>query len=352
MVSDGHVLPFFPPQSPTPCLRSRGSVAGGWHGVRGKYPPRTEIGGLAGWHDDEGFGEVERRSARTGVSYRARYAMPDGTRYSRSFGTKMDAEAWLATERSLIDREEWTPPAARRKAAERRARDAGRNTVGTYAKRYVVERDLRPTTVRTYQTLLDARILPYFGEMPLRDVTLSEVKEWRAPSIRRPRRRTRRPIGCCAPSSSRRGGGADRPSTTKIRGAGTAPVRAGRRTGHVRRDRRHRRRDAQIDLRLFIVLAAFVGLREGELLELRRSDVDGNTGRINVTRKVDKDADPAIRGACPDCGRQISTPKTKSGVRTVHVPPPFLPMLQTTSASSTPPRDRAACCSPATAPTT
>ena len=34
------------------------------------------------------------------------------------------------------------------------------------------------------------------------------------------------------------------------------------------------------------------------------------------------------RGACPSCGRPISAPKTASGVRTVHVPPPFLPMLQ------------------------
>ena len=81
-------------------------------------------------------------------------------------------------------------------------------------------------------------------------------------------------------------------------------------------------------LKLLIVLAAFVGLREGELLELRRSDIDGVTGRITVTRKVDKDVNPSVRGACPECGRHISSPKTKSGVRTVHVPPPFLPMLQ------------------------
>jgi hypothetical protein len=67
-------------------------------------------------------------------------------------------------------------------------------------------------------------------------------------------------------------------------------------------------------LRLLIVLAAFVGLRQGELLELRRSDVDGVTGRINVARKVDKDANPAVRGACPDCGRHISTPKAEQGV--------------------------------------
>src|SRR3954468_1563714 len=149
-----------------------------------------------------GFGEVERRSARAGVSYRARYAMPDGTRYSRSFGTKMDSEAWLVAERSLIDREEWSPPAARRMAAERRERDAVRNTVGTFARRYLVERDLRPTTVRTYQTLLDSRILPYFGEMPLRDVTSQRSRSGGRPWTRRPGRRMPRPIGCCAPSSS------------------------------------------------------------------------------------------------------------------------------------------------------
>lgn len=87
--------------------------------------------------------------------------------------------------------------------------------------------------------------------------------------------------------------------------------------------------DAMPDnLKLLIVLAAFAGLREGELLELRRSDVDGVTGRISVTRKVDKKADRSVRGACPECGRHISTPKTRSGIRVVHVPPPFLPMLQ------------------------
>lgn len=81
-------------------------------------------------------------------------------------------------------------------------------------------------------------------------------------------------------------------------------------------------------LKLLIVLAAFVGLREGELLELRRSDVDGVTGRIDVTRKVDKDANPSVPGACPKCDRPISSPKTAKGIRTVHLPPPFLSMLQ------------------------
>src|SRR4029079_9258507 len=41
-----------------------------------------------------------------------------------------------------------------------------------------------------------------------------------------------------------------------------------------------------------------------------------------------KDIIPGVKGACPKCGRAITAPKTASGIRTVHLPPPFLPMLQ------------------------
>ena len=74
-----------------------------------------------------GFGEVERRvGANKKVTYRARYAMPDGTRFSRTFGTKMDAEAWLATERSLIDRD--TGRRRRHARSRRRGGTARRRT--------------------------------------------------------------------------------------------------------------------------------------------------------------------------------------------------------------------------------
>src|SRR4051794_13619965 len=254
--------------------------------------------------------------------------MPDGTRYSRSFGTKMDSEAWLAAERSLIDREEWSPPAARRMAAERRERDAVRNTVGAFARRYLVERDLRPTTVRSYQTLLDSRILPYFGEMPLRDVTLSEVKRWRASldpetvSSNAAAYRLLRSILAAAEEEEL----IDR-APPKIRGAGSARVR---RVAKPATFEEIETITAAMPprLRLLIVLGAYVGLRQGELLELRRSDIDGISGRIHVTRKVDKDVTPGADGACFRCGRVISSPKTASGVRTVHVPPPLLTVLQ------------------------
>lgn len=275
-----------------------------------------------------GFGEVERRSSASGVSYRARYAMPDGTRYSRSFGTKMDAEAWLSTERALIDRDEWSPPAVRKVAAERREREATTNTVRAFSQRYLKERGLRPNTARGYQSLLASRILPYFGEMPLRDVTLAEIKAWRASldaskdSTNAAAYRLLRSLLQAAEEEEL----IDR-APPKIRGASSAPVK--RVAVPATFDELAVIVDAMPErLKLLIVLAAYVGLREGELLELRRADVDGVTGRIDVTRKVDKDANPSVRGACPECGRPISAPKTRSGARTVHVPPPFLKMLQ------------------------
>ncbi|MEO5661659.1 MAG: site-specific integrase [Nocardioides sp.] len=276
-----------------------------------------------------GFGEVERRVSATGkVTHRARYAMPDGNRYARTLTSKMDAEAWLAAERVLVDREEWTPPRARQEAESTRRAAATRNTVGSFAERYVLERGLRPNTQRNYRQLLRSRILPYFGEMPLIDVTLSEIKQWRAsmdPNTEAMNVAAYRLVRSMLQAAEEEELIFRAPP--KIRGATTARVK--RVAVPATLDELAVITDAMPErLRLLIVLAAFVGLREGELLELRRSDIDGVSGRISVTRKVDKDVVSGAAGACRECGRAISAPKTASGVRTVHVPPPFLPMLQ------------------------
>jgi integrase len=276
-----------------------------------------------------GFGEVERRVSATGkVTHRARYAMPDGTRYSRTLATKMDPEAWLAAERALVDLEEWTPPRARQVAESKRQSDAAWNTVGSFAERFLVERGLRPTTQRNYRQLLRSRILPYFGEMPLTEVTLSEIKQWRAsldPATESSNAAAYRLVRSILQAAEEEELIFRAPP--KIRGAGSARVK--RVAVPATLDELAVIIDAMPErLRLLIVLAAFVGLREGELLELRRSDIDGVTGRISVTRKVDKDVIPGAKNTCPNCGRVISAPKTASGVRTVHVPPPFLPTLQ------------------------
>lgn len=276
-----------------------------------------------------GFGEVERRRNAAGkVTYRARYAMPDGTRYSRTLGTKLDAEAWLAAERALVDREAWTPPKARQAAQARREAAAAFNTVMGFSERYLTERGLRPTTVKGYRTLLATKIFPFFGEMPLGEVTLSDVKTWRAsldPSTEATNAAAYRLLRSILQAAEEEEL-MDR-APPKVRGAGSARVKRVAKPATL--EELETIVGAMPDrLKVLIVLAAFVGLREGELLELRRADVDAVTGRIAVTRKVDKDVIAGAPGACPDCGRAISAPKTASGLRTVHVPPPFLPVLQ------------------------
>jgi len=200
--------------------------------------------------------------------------------------------------------------------------------VKTFAERYLKERGLRPTTVLNYQRLLASRINPYFAEMPLTAITLSEIKAWRAslnPKTEATNAAAYRLLRSLL-QAAEEDELIDR-TPPKVRGAGSAPVK--RVAVPATLDEIAVITDAMPErLRFFIVLAAFVGLRQGELLELRRSDVDGVTGRIKVSRKVDKDVVAGAGGACPQCGRVVSAPKTASGVRTVHVPPPFLPMLQ------------------------
>jgi integrase len=66
------------------------------------------------------------------------------------------------------------------------------------------------------------------------------------------------------------------------------------------------------------LLAAWCGLRFGELTELRRKDIDLANGVIHVRRAVTRVAGGFI----------VGTPKSDAGVRDVAVPPHLVPMLR------------------------
>jgi integrase len=72
-------------------------------------------------------------------------------------------------------------------------------------------------------------------------------------------------------------------------------------------------------LRLLVLLAAWCGLRFGELTELRRSDIDMKNGRIKIRRAVVHVNGKAI----------VGTPKSDAGTRDVAVPPHLIPILKT-----------------------
>jgi hypothetical protein len=76
----------------------------------------------------------------------------------------MDGEAWLASEKRLVEQGTWTPPAT--VAANAKAP----LTFGEYAG-HGWPTTLKPRSRAHYATLLDRLILPTFADVPVRAVT-------------------------------------------------------------------------------------------------------------------------------------------------------------------------------------
>ena len=306
--------------------------------------------GLA-WHGAEASARSSGGSAGPARSPTGRGTpWPDDIRYSRTLTTKMDAEAWLASEHALIDRDSWSPPRARQEAVERREREALFNTVGGFAGRYLSERSLRPNTHAGYRQLLDSRILPMFRDIPLVAVTLADIKTWRAamdPNTEAMNAAAYRLLRTLLQAAEQEEL-IDR-APPKIRGASTARVK-------------RVAKPATLDelaviienmperLRLFIVLAALVGLREGEALELRRSD-DGRIAQSTSPGRSTRTptAMPRAHAATATPRSPLRRPSAASGPCTYRHPSC---RCCKSTCSSTPRPDLRGCTSPSTARTT
>ncbi|AGI61714.1 integrase [Mycobacterium phage BTCU-1] len=86
----------------------------------------------------------------------ASYVHPlDGVRYYalHTYDNRMDAEAWLAQEKRLIEMETWTPPEDRAKKAQ-----ASSITVEEYTRKWIEERPLAEGTRELYKIHARKRI--------------------------------------------------------------------------------------------------------------------------------------------------------------------------------------------------
>ena len=104
--------------------------------------------------------------------YQASYVDPNGQRRNApdTFGTKKEADAWLADMRTKINRREWTEP------------ETQGQTFREYATSWLLEKAhrLRPKTIKRYATLLDNHLFPYLGEYSMIEITPAEIRAWRA----------------------------------------------------------------------------------------------------------------------------------------------------------------------------
>lgn len=232
-----------------------------------------------------------------------------------TFDTKLDASAWLAAQARDVARGVWVAPAAVEKAPTLRA----------YADEWLAARPLKPRTRAEYRKLLDGLILPSLGDALVDRITTATVRAWYASlDASKPTQRAHayallRTIYTTAFEHE-----VVDANPCRIRGAGAA------KTAHQARPATLEELEAIVAAiaaryRAMVLLAAWCGLRFGELAELRRPDVelrrddDGELvgGVIRVTRGVTR-----TKGTV-----HVGDPKSSAGRRTVAIPPHLLPVL-------------------------
>ncbi|GAB3797957.1 site-specific integrase [Humibacter antri] len=248
--------------------------------------------------------------------YQARFSFPDGTRRPapQTFQTKRDANAWLAQQEADVSRGVWQ---AQQHAASMAV------TFEDYATRWLKNRKvkgraLKPKTREGYQDLLDRFLLPTFRLRAVHSIERDDVDRWYdktavdTPTYRAKAYSLLRTILASAVDDYRL---AQNPA--RIRGAGAVERK------HIVEPATLDELDALSDAmppryRMLVLLAAWCGLRYGELTELRRKDIDTKRGVVHVRRGV-----TLVNGKFV-----VDTPKTAAGVRDVNVPPFLLPQLR------------------------
>lgn len=264
--------------------------------------------------DRRSFGRLRRKPSGR---WQAGYVGPDlAVHYApNTFERKDDAVVWLNEERRLLESPDWLPPKERRAAAL-----AGLPpTLAEYAEGWLSSRTLKPRTHALYRDLLDRFVLPGLGALRVDKITPTAVRGWHAA------------LGAGRPTQRAHAYGLLRSimaSAVSEQLIVTNPcvIRAGSSTRTV-----HRARPATLEelatitehmpehLRLSVLIAAWCGLRQGEIFELRRGDVDLPAKVIHVRRAVTRVA------------RQqpiVGDPKSHAGIRDVAIPPHLLPEFE------------------------
>jgi integrase len=245
------------------------------------------------------FGNVRKRASGR---WQARYIGPDNIERTapHTFATEREAAKWLTVIESEIIKGERSPP------------EAGEVELGEYAERWIAERKLAPRTRELYEDLFRINIKPYLAKLTLDAIKPATIRTWRKRLLddRRPEPQAvkaycllRAILGTAAKED-----GVIRENPCRIKGYDTyhTPERPTATVAQVYA----LAKEMPARFSALVIVAAFSGLRWGELAALRRCDVDLQAGTVRVPRKL-----AALRG-----GLEFGAPKSDAGLRTVALP--------------------------------
>lgn len=260
---------------------------------------------MAGKQGRRGWGHVVRMRSRR---YQASYVWPlGGPRHyaPTTYTAKTDAEHWLGAERRLIERGEWTPPADRAAAAT-----VAGVRLGDYGRQWIEQRNLKPRTRSLYESQFAQLIAESLGALPVTSITPARVRGWYAALDAEKVRRNSQAYGLLhsiLATAVKDGLLASNPCQIE----GAMNTRRSREPVILSVADMRRLADAAPDnRRALILLAAWCGLRWGEVSELRRRDLSEGCEILTVARAVTR----------RDGQTFIDTPKT-GRPRKVVLPP-------------------------------
>ncbi|TFE43135.1 site-specific integrase [Streptomyces sp. ICN441] len=234
--------------------------------------------------------------------YQVRYLGLDGVDRPapHTFRTKREADDWLADKQSELRAGEWTDP------------DAAKVSFGAYAATWITERGISASTADLYRSLLRNHLGPTFDRVALGDITPAMVRAWRvarldagagASSVAKSYALMRAVLMTAVEDRL------IRRNPCRVKGASVAPTPE-RPTATVQ-EVYALAGAIQPRYRALVLLAAFTGLRWGELIGLRRRDLDLDAGTVRVRRNV---------AELHNGKRLIKEPKSTAGRRTVAIP--------------------------------
>lgn len=249
---------------------------------------------------------IDKRTTRSGaVRYEVRFRGSDGAERSRTFRTRKEAERYERSQQTALDQGAWVDPRS------------GRVTLAAWCaewQRTVVH--LRPSTQRIYDANIRNHILPELGAVELGKLTPSMLRGWLAGLAVKVGRR-----GTLAPGSVAQ---AYRTLNRLLEAAvenellGRNPLRSVKPPRVEAEPMRFLSHDevaalaAAIDprYRALVLLAAYSGLRAGELAALRRKHADLLHRTITVVEQVQRIGGRFV----------VLPPKSAAGRRCVAIP--------------------------------
>lgn len=260
------------------------------------------------------------RSARTGkvnTTWQARYTAPDGRERTKRFERKVDAEAWLDTNGADMVRGAWIDP------------KAGRVTFAKWSEQWKATTvNLRASTRARDLGYLERYIIPTFGPMKLAAIDHMTVAGWVAQltgdgpvpwwNVADGGDRKRRPVSSATAVKAHQILGKIMAAAVDAGRIASSPCE---RVPLPRIEREEMRflTTPEVDrlaeaikprYRALVLVAAYGGLRIGELAGLRRGRVDVLRNRIDVAEIVVEVGGRLVYGA----------PKTRAGRRSLTLP--------------------------------